>query len=131
MTGTATRDRPGAGQVRRGIAMTTETEVVKTRFRPDPNRRAAAAMTADAGLRAAPIDVVVMTLNALHGAVFVVGKVYGEPFSAAQERLAHRHSHATMQQSKQGDERAEDDTEDESRMPPEHEPGGERRRRPG
>jgi len=48
MTGVAARDRPLAGKVRGGIAMTTETEVVKARFHSHPNRRAAAAMTADA-----------------------------------------------------------------------------------
>ena len=111
--------------------MTTETEVVKTRFRADPNHRPAAAMTADARLLAAPVDVVVMTVNALHGAVFVVREVYGEPLTTAQERLAHRQRHPSMQQSEQYDERADDDAEDQPRMPPEREPGEERRRPPG
>ena len=74
MAGVAPRDRPVTGQVRRGVAMTTETEVVKARFGADPNGRAAAAMTTDARVSTAPIDEVVMTRDAVHLAVFVVRK---------------------------------------------------------
>lgn len=80
-------------------------------------------MTADARLPAAPIDVVVMTVNAAHGAVSVVGKVHGQPLTAAQERLAHRERHAGRHKCRQGDERSEDDAEHESRVSCEREPG--------
>ena len=75
MTGLASSDRPVTCQVRRGVAMTTETEVMKARFGADLNGSAAAAMTTDARIFTAPIDVVVMTQNAVHRAVFVVRKV--------------------------------------------------------
>ena len=61
MTGVAARDRPLAGKVRGGIAMTTETEVVKARLGADSNLSAAAAMTTDARVSAALIGEVVMT----------------------------------------------------------------------
>jgi hypothetical protein len=48
MTGLAPRDRPVTGQIRRGLAMTTETEVVKACFGADTNGSATAAMTTDA-----------------------------------------------------------------------------------
>jgi len=55
--------------------MTTETEFMKARFSADLNGSAAAAMTTDARIFTAPIDVVVMTQNAVHRAVFVVREV--------------------------------------------------------
>ncbi len=55
--------------------MTTETEVMKAGFGPDLNGRAAAAMTTDARPLTAPIEVVVMTQDTVHRAVFVVRKV--------------------------------------------------------
>ena len=59
-------------EVRRGVAVTTETEVVKARFGADPNDSAAAAMTTDARIFAALIGEVVMTLNAVHRPMLVV-----------------------------------------------------------
>ena len=70
----APRRRPVTGQVRRGVAMTTEAEVVKARFGADPNGSTAAAMTTDARVFTAPIDEVVMTRDAVHRAVFLVRK---------------------------------------------------------
>ena len=74
MASVAPRRRPVTGEVRRGVAMTTETEVVKARFGADPNGSAAAAMTTDTRIFTAPIDEVVMTRNAVHRAVFLVRK---------------------------------------------------------
>ena len=74
MARVAPRRRPVTGQVRRGVAMTTETEVVKARFGADPNGGAAAAMTTDARIFTAPIDEVVMTRDAVHRAMLLVRK---------------------------------------------------------
>jgi hypothetical protein len=63
--------------------MTTETEVVKARFGADPNGSAAAAMTTDARIFAAPIDEVVMTCNAVHRAVFLVRKTQDQRLTTA------------------------------------------------
>ena len=77
MAGVAPCDGPVAGEVGRGVAMATETEVVKARFGADSNGSAAAAMTTDARIFTAPIDEVVMTRNAVHRAVFIVWKTQG------------------------------------------------------
>ena len=61
MAGIAPRDRPVTDQVRRRVAMTTQTEVVKARLGTDSNLSAAAAMTTDARIGAALIGEVVMT----------------------------------------------------------------------
>ena len=74
MAGVASRDRPVASEVRGRLAMTTETEVVEARFGADPNGSAGAAMTTDARILAGPIDEVMVTLNAVHRAMFVVRK---------------------------------------------------------
>ena len=65
--------------------MTTETEVVKTRFGADLNDRAAAAMTTDARILAALIGEVVMTLNTVHRAMFVVRKAEDQWLATAHE----------------------------------------------
>ena len=75
MAGIASRDRPVGTQVRRGVTMTTETEVVKACFGSDPNGRAVATMTTDARSFTAPIEVVVMAHDTIHRAVLVVRKV--------------------------------------------------------
>ena len=67
--------------------MTTETEVVKTRFGADLNDRAAAAMTTDARILAGPIDEVMVTLNAVHRAMFVVRKGEVQRITTAHERF--------------------------------------------
>ena len=74
--------------------MTTETEVVKACFDPDSNLRAAAAMTAYAGLGAALVGEVVMTQNAVHRAMFVMREVQRQALATAQERLPQRESTA-------------------------------------
>ena len=74
MTGVAPRDWPVTDQVRRRVAMTPETKVVKARFGTDPNGSAATAMTTDTRLGTALIGEVVMTLNTVHRAMFVVRK---------------------------------------------------------
>ena len=84
--------------------MTTETEVVKARFGANLNVRAAATMTTDARIRAAPIGKVVMTLNAVHRAVFVVRKPEDQRLATTQEWFAQGQSRATAQQCKQRDE---------------------------
>ena len=61
MAAIAPRDRPVTDQVRRRVAMTTETEIVKARLGADSNLSAAAAMTTDARIAAALIGEVVMT----------------------------------------------------------------------
>ena len=78
--------------------MTTEAEVVKARFAAGPKIGAAAAMTADARALAAPIDEVVMTLCATHGAVFVVGKVHGQSLAPEHERFAQSEARTGVQQ---------------------------------
>ena len=102
--------------------MTTETEIVKAGFHADPKCRAAATMTTDARLLAAAVEVVVMTPGAGHGAVFVVRKVDRQPLTAVQKRFTHRQGRATAQQRQQRDQRAQDDCQHESRVPPKHEP---------
>ena len=74
MASVAPRGRPVTGEVRRGVAVTTETEVVEARFGADPNGSAAAAMTTDARIFTAPIDEVVMTRDAVHREMFLVRK---------------------------------------------------------
>ena len=101
--------------------MTTETEVVKARFGAGPNGSAAAAMTTDARIFTAAIGEVVMTLNAVHRAMFVVRKAQGQRLTTAQERFTQGQSCATAHQRKQRDERTEDDCQHEPRMPSEHE----------
>ena len=108
--------------------MTTETEVVKARFGAGPNGSAAAAMTTDARIFTAAIGEVVMTLNAVHRAMFVVRKAQGQRLTTAQERFTQGQSCATAHQCKQRDERAEDDCQHEPRMPSEHESAEEARR---
>lgn len=68
--------------------MTAEAEVVKARFGADPKVRATTAMTTDAGIGTRAIDEVVMTLNAVHLAMFVVRKVHDQSLTSAQERLS-------------------------------------------
>ena len=100
MAGVAPANRPMTGQVRRGVAMTTETEVMKARFRADSNDRTAAAMTTDARVFTAPIDEVVMTRNAVHRAVFLVRKPHDQRLTAAYERFAQGQSRSATQQCK-------------------------------
>src|SRR3979409_1697845 len=107
MAGVAPCDRPVTGQRRTGVAMTTATEVVKARFGAGPNGNAAAAMTTDARIFTAAIGEVVMTLNAVHRAMFEVRKAQGQRLTTAQERFTQGQSRATAHQCKQRDERAE------------------------
>jgi len=108
--------------------MTTKTEVMKARFGAGPNGSAAAAMTTDARIFTAAIGEVVMTLNAVHRAMFVVRKAQGQRLTTAQERFTQGQSCATAHQCKQRDERTEDDCQHEPRMPSEHESAEEARR---
>jgi hypothetical protein len=124
MTGVAPGDRPVTAQVRRGVTMTAETEIVKTRFGTDTNVSAAAAMTTDAGIRPASIGEVVMTLDAVHLAMIVVRKAQDQRLTTPHERFTEGESRATAHQGKQRNERAEHDSQHEPRMPPEHEPAG-------
>ena len=101
--------------------MTAETEVVKTRFGADPNVRSAAAMTTDARIGTGPIDEVVMTLNAVHLPMPVVGKAQHQWLTTPHERLAQRECRAATQQQKQRTGGAEDNCEHEPRMPSEDE----------
>jgi hypothetical protein len=98
MAGVAPRNRPMTVQVRRGVAMTTETEVVKARFGADPNGSAAAAMTTDARIVAAPIGEVVMTSNAVHREMLVVRKPKDQRLTTAKERFTQGESRATARQ---------------------------------
>jgi hypothetical protein len=88
--------------------MTTETEVMKACFGADPNGGAMAAMTTDTRVGTAAIDEVVVTLNAVHGAMFVVGKAQNQRLTTPQEWFAQRQCCATAQHGKQGDQRDED-----------------------
>ena len=92
--------------------MTTETEVMKACFGADPNSSAIAAMTADTRVGTAAINEVVVALDAVHGAMFVVRKVQNQRLTTPQEWFTQRQCRATAQHGKQGDERDEDDGED-------------------
>jgi len=81
--------------------MTTKTEVMKARFGAGPNGSAAAAMTTDARIFTAAIGEVVMTLNAIHRAMFVVRKAQGQRLTTAQDRFTQGQSRATAHQCKQ------------------------------
>ena len=118
VAGVAPGDRPVAvtAEVRRRLAMTAETEVMKARFCADTKIGATAAMTTDTRARPAPIGEVVMTLNAVHLAVFVVGKLQGQPLTTPHARLAKRERRASAQQCKQQRERAENDRQHEPRV---------------
>ena len=93
--------------------MTTETEVMKACFGADPNGCATATMTADTRVGTASIDEVVMALNAVHRAMFVVGKAQNQGLTTPQEWFAQRQCCATAQHGKQGDHRDEDHGEHE------------------
>ena len=58
--------------------MTTEAEVMKARLGAHPNGSTAAAMTADTRVATGAVSEVVMTLNAVYGAMFVVRKAQDE-----------------------------------------------------
>jgi hypothetical protein len=89
--------------------MTTKAEVVKASFGAYLNVRAAAPMTTDAGALPAPIDVIVVTLNAVHRAMFVVGEVQNQPITARHERFPQSQGRASPHQGNQRDKRAEYD----------------------
>lgn len=101
--------------------MTTETEVVKTRFGADPNVCSPAAMTTDARVGTAPIDEVVVTLNAVHLPMLVVRKAQDQWLTTPHERLTQRECRAAAQQQEQRTDGAEDDCQHEPRMPSEDE----------
>ena len=86
--------------------MTSETEVVKACFGADADVCTIAAMTTDTRVGTAPIDEIVMTSNAVHRAMFVVGKAEDQRLTTAQERFAQRQSRASAQQCKQRDQGA-------------------------
>ena len=75
MAGVAARRRAVMFEPCRRIAMAAQAEVVKARLGTDPNRRSMAAVTTDAGLAAGPIAEIVMALDAVDLAMFVVRKV--------------------------------------------------------
>ena len=79
--------------------MTPETEGVKARFGAHPNRCARAAMTTDARIVTAPIDKVVMALNAVHAAMSVVRETQDQRRITPQERFAQSHNRTTTHQS--------------------------------
>ena len=103
MADVAPGNRPVTAQVRRGIAMTAETEVMKACFGADFNGCAAATMTTDARILAAQIGEVVMALNAVHRAMFVVRKPEDQRLITLQERFTQGQSRATARQCKQRD----------------------------
>jgi hypothetical protein len=107
--------------------MTTETEIVKACFGTNPDVGTATAMTADTRVGPAPIDEIVMTLNAVHCAMLVVGKAEDQRLTAAQEWLTQRESRASVQQGKQRDQRACDNAQHQPRMPAENETAPEMR----
>jgi hypothetical protein len=111
--------------------MTAETEVVKARFGADPDVDTAAAMTTDTRVGSAPIDEVVMTLNAVHRAMFVVRKSQDERLTTAQERFTQRQSRVSAQQCKQRDQQGQHNGQYEPRVPSENQTSAEMRRRPG
>jgi hypothetical protein len=88
VAGVAAGDRPVTVEVGRRVAMTAETELMETGFGPDPDGHAAAAVTTDAGIGAAAIGEVVMTLDAVHRAMFVVRKGERQRLAARHEGLA-------------------------------------------
>src|SRR5580704_7970425 len=74
----------------RRIAMAPQAEVVKARLGSDQNRRSATAVTTDASIAASPIVEIVMALNTVDLAVFVVRKVDCQRRRAPEYRLAQR-----------------------------------------
>ena len=77
--------------------MTTEAEVVEACFGADPNGSAAAAVTTDTRIGTAPIDEVVMTLDTVHLAMFIVRKAEDQWLTPAQDRFTQRQSRAAAQ----------------------------------
>ena len=101
--------------------MATETEIVKACLGAGTKVGPAAAVTADARAGPASISEVVMALNAVHLAMFVVRKAQDQRLAAAYERLTEGESRSTTRQCKQRDERTQDDREHEPRVPSEYE----------
>jgi len=110
-----------AGEVRRRVAMTTKTEIVEARFCADPDAGAAAAMATDTRVGAGPIGEVVMTLNAVHRAMLVMRKTEDQWLTATQEGFTQGQRRASSYQHEQRGEGAEDDYQDQPRMPSEDE----------
>jgi len=117
----APRYRSVAGEVRRRVAMTTKTEIVEARFCADPDAGAAAAMATDTRVGAGPIGEVVMTLNAVHRAMLVMRKTEDQWLTATQEGFTQGQRRASSYQHEQRGEGAEDDYQDQPRMPSEDE----------
>ena len=65
--------------------MTTEAEVMKARLGAHPNGSTAAAMTADTRVATGPVDEIVMTLNTVHRAMFVVREAQDQWLATAYE----------------------------------------------
>jgi hypothetical protein len=110
--------------------MASEAEIVKACLGAGTKVGAAAAVTADARTRSASIGEVVMALDAVHLAMFVVRKAQNQRLTAPYERLTEGESRSTACQGKQRDQRTEDDRQHEPRMPPEYQPAEEMRRLP-
>ena len=88
MAGLAAGCRAVMFELRRRVAMASQAEVVKARLGTDQDRRSAAAVTTDAGVAAGPIAEVMVTLDAIDLAVFVVRKVDCQRGRARGYRLA-------------------------------------------
>lgn len=105
--------------------MTAQTEIVKSCFDSDQKVGTATAMTTDARSGTAPISKVVVTCNAIHRAMLVVWESQHQRIAAADKRLTHDQCRAVAHQCEQREERAENQRQDELRMPSEHQPAGE------
>jgi len=116
MAGLAARRRTVMFEFRGRIAMAPQAEVVKARLGTDQNRGSTAAVTADAGIAASPIGEVVMALDTVDFAVFVVRKVYRQPDRAPDYRLAQCQQRMPHRQWKKDEHRRADAANHHSRM---------------
>ena len=119
MAGVAPHDGPVAGEVGRGVAMATETEVVEARFGANRNATAAAAMATDTRFRTGPIGEVMVALNAVHRAMLVMRKFHDHRLTTMQECFTQGQRRASAHQYEQCEQGAQYDREDQARMAPE------------
>ena len=108
MAGLAARRRAVMFELCWRIAMAPQAEVVKARFGTDLDRRSAAAVTTDAGIAASPIAEVVVALDAIDVAVFIMGKVDRKRCRAPNHRLAQCQRSTRDHQWKKGEYRQAD-----------------------
>lgn len=116
MAGLAASGRAVMFELCRRIAMAPQAEVVKARLGTDQDRRSAAAVTTDAGIAAGPIAEVMVALDAIDLAVFVVRKVDRQRGRTPDYRLTQCQRRMRDHQWKKGEHRQADAGNYHSRM---------------